>query len=106
MKLQKILRPEIEVEFIGVKGFFAALLAICKIGIKKANINFVIKTYLKGNAGTVKKHSFYVIPKYKLKSVEPYNSIYDNANKCVHCGAVIPEGRLSCPNCEKVSDTE
>lgn len=37
---------------------------------------------------------------------EAYNSIYDNANKCVHCGAVIPEGRLSCPNCEKGSDTE
>ena len=37
---------------------------------------------------------------------EAYNSIYDNANKCVHCGAVIPEGRLSCPNCEKGSDTK
>ena len=37
---------------------------------------------------------------------EAYNSIYDNANKCVHCGAVIPEGRLSCPNCESESDTE
>ena len=31
---------------------------------------------------------------------EAYNSVYDNANKCIHCGAVIPEGRLSCPSCE------
>lgn len=37
---------------------------------------------------------------------EAYNSVYDNANKCIHCGAVIPEGRLSCPSCESESDTE
>ena len=36
----------------------------------------------------------------KLEKLEHF-SIYDNANKCVHCGAVIPEGRLSCPSCEK-----
>lgn len=35
-----------------------------------------------------------------------YDSVHDNANKCVHCGEVIPEGRLSCPKCEKGSDTE
>ena len=31
---------------------------------------------------------------------EAYDSVYYNANKCVHCGSVIPEGRLICPNCE------
>ena len=29
-----------------------------------------------------------------------YDSVYNNANKCVHCGAVIPEGTLSCLDCE------
>jgi RNA polymerase-binding transcription factor DksA len=36
------------------------------------------------------------------KEVQAYNSAYDNANKCVHCGAVIPEGRLSCTKCENL----
>ncbi len=36
------------------------------------------------------------------KEVEKaYSSVFDNANKCVHCGEVIPEGRLSCPSCEE-----
>lgn len=37
---------------------------------------------------------------------EAYKGIYDNANKCVHCGAVIPEGRLSCPKCESEVEGE
>lgn len=36
---------------------------------------------------------------------QAYDSVYDNANKCVHCGEVIPEGSWSCPKCER-SDTE
>ena len=24
----------------------------------------------------------------------------ENVNSCVHCGEIIPEGRLSCPKCE------
>lgn len=74
MKLQKIQRPEIEIEFVGVKGFFAALLAICKVGIKKAHIDVLIKTHLKGNAGTVKRHYFYIVPKYKFKRVSKIES--------------------------------
>lgn len=31
---------------------------------------------------------------------QAYNSVYDNAEHCVICGQVIPEGRLICPNCE------
>ena len=35
------------------------------------------------------------------KEVEQaYSSVFDNANKCVHCNAVIPEGTLSCLDCE------
>ena len=26
-----------------------------------------------------------------------------NENRCVICGAIIPEGRQVCPNCEKKS---
>lgn len=27
--------------------------------------------------------------------------IMDNANRCVYCGEIIPEGRQVCPNCEQ-----
>jgi hypothetical protein len=37
---------------------------------------------------------------------QAYDSVYENADKCVHCGEVIPEGRMSCPNCERGVDTE
>lgn len=37
---------------------------------------------------------------------EAYSSVYDNVNKCVHCGSVIPEGRLSCKDCESEVDAE
>lgn len=70
MKIPKIMRPEIEVEYVGVKGFFAALLAICKIGIKKAHIDCQIKTLFHGNGGIVKRYYFYILPKYKFKRVQ------------------------------------
>ncbi len=73
MKLPKIMRPEIEVEYIGVKGFFSALLAICRVGIKKARINLQIATLtaqIHGvEGGKVKGKVFYIIPKYKFKKV-------------------------------------
>ena len=74
MKLSKIVRPEIEIEFIGVKGFFAALLAICKVGIRKGHFDYQIKIYKRGCAGTVKRHYFYAIPKYKFKRVSKIES--------------------------------
>lgn len=30
-----------------------------------------------------------------------YGSVFKNANKCVQCGGVIPEGRQVCLECEK-----
>ena len=73
MKLPKIMRPEIDIEYIGIKGFFAALLAICKVGIKKVRVNFQIATLtaqIHGvEGGTVKGKVFYIIPKYKFKRV-------------------------------------
>lgn len=69
MKLKKIFMPEIEIEFIGVKGFFAALLAVCKVGIKKASINYTIKDFPQWKCRNIKTHYFYVIPKYKFKRV-------------------------------------
>lgn len=73
MKFKKIFRPEIEVEYVGIKGFFSALLAICKVGlIKKSHIDykytFTAQTHgLEG--GTVRRHYYYAIPKYRLKRV-------------------------------------
>lgn len=78
MKLPKIQRPEVEIQFVGIKGFFAALQAICKVGlIKKAHINLQIKTFFNGNGGIVKRYYFYVIPKYKFKRVTEINESED-----------------------------
>lgn len=74
MKRSKIYRPEIEVEFVGVKGFIAFLIAICKVGlIKKVHIDLQIKTFTPKvhgvEGGTIKRIPYYIIPKYKLKKV-------------------------------------
>lgn len=80
MKLSKIIRPEIEVEFVGVKGFIAFLTAICKVGlIKKAHIDLQIKSFYGVEGGTVKRHYYYIIPKYKLKKVKKINESEDEA---------------------------
>jgi hypothetical protein len=68
VKLKRILRPEIEIKYVGVKGFFYALFAILKVGlIKKAHIEFEIKV-TKHNC-VPKRYWVYAIPKYKLKRV-------------------------------------
>ena len=73
MKMPKIIRPEVEVDYVGVIGFFAALIAVCRVGIKKAHVDCQIKTLtpkIHGiEGGTVKRYYFYVIPKYKFKRV-------------------------------------
>ena len=59
MKLSKIVRPEIEIEFIGVKGFFAALLAICKIGIQKWHFDYQFKIYKRGKEKSCRTNLFW-----------------------------------------------
>ena len=81
MKLQKIQRPEIEVEFVGVKGFLLFLKALCKVGlIKKAHIDYTIK--LCDYTGTVKRRYFYIIPKFKLKRVTKIDESESEENAC------------------------
>lgn len=37
----------------------------------------------------------------KSSNIQPNtNTVESNANTCVCCGEVIPEGRQVCPNCE------
>ena len=73
MKMPKIQRPEIEVEYVGVKGLFLVLIAICRVGIRKMHIDCTIKSFtpkIHGiEGGTVKRYYFYVIPKYKFQRV-------------------------------------
>ena len=73
MKLPKIMRPEVEVEFVGIKGFFAALLAVCRVGIKKAHVDYEFVTFTAVahgyDGGKIKRYYFYIIPKYKFKRV-------------------------------------
>lgn len=61
MKLPKIMRPEIDIEYIGIKGVFAALYAVCRVGIKKARINYQIATFTAQNCKNVCE------PKYKAE---------------------------------------
>lgn len=65
-----IIRPEFEIEYVGLVGFLLALYSIIfKIGIKKVYVNLAYSMY-NGNAGAVyKKIPYYVIPKYKFKRV-------------------------------------
>ena len=84
MKRSKIIRPEVEVEFVGVKGFIAFLIGACKVGlIKKVHIDCQYNTFsvqshgLEG--GTVKRLYYYAIPKYKLKKVKKIDKSEDEA---------------------------
>jgi len=83
VKMPKIMRPEVEVEYVGIKGFFAALYAICKVGIRKAHIDCQIKTFtpqLHGiEGGTVKRYYYYLIPKYKIRRVSELREGDNNA---------------------------
>ena len=54
MKLSKLQRPEVEVEFVGLKGFFEAVIKILRFGITKANVG---------------RYRFWIIPKYRFKKV-------------------------------------
>lgn len=69
MKLKKvqIIRPEIRVEYKGIRGLCAAVVAVLKVGIKRARCNIQIK----GNEhwGTVQVVTIYAIPKYEFKHV-------------------------------------
>ena len=69
MKLKKvqIIRPEIRVEYKGIGGLCAAVMAVLKVGIKRVRCNIQIK----GNEhwGTVKVVTVYAIPKYEFKRV-------------------------------------
>jgi hypothetical protein len=35
-----------------------------------------------------------------MPNVSLINGHIDNANRCIHCDEIIPEGRWHCPNCE------
>lgn len=60
MKLPKILRPEIEVEFYGLKGLLQALKICVRIGIKRVRVSCVLLNC------KFMTHKFIVIPKYKF----------------------------------------
>lgn len=80
MKRSKIYRPEIEVEFVGVKGFIAFLIGACKVGlIKKVHIDYQIKSFCGVEGGTVKRLYYYAIPKYRLKKVKKIDESEDEA---------------------------
>lgn len=79
MKIPKIFSPELEVEFVGIKGFLIALVTIFKLkgGIKRAHIDCQIKTLTAQShgvdGGIVKRCYFWVVPKFKFKRVAEIN---------------------------------
>lgn len=70
MKLKKVqvIRPEIKIEYRGIRGLYEALIAVLKVGIKSVRCNVQIK----GNEhwGVVQVITVYAIPKYEFKRVE------------------------------------
>lgn len=64
----EIIRPEIRIEYKGIRGLCEAVVAVIKVGIKRVRFNVQIK----GNEhwGTIKVITAYVIPKYEFKRVE------------------------------------
>lgn len=64
MKLPKVIRPDIEIEYKGAFGFLYALFCICRIGIKRMAVDIEFC----GEAA--RKWKFFVIPKYTLTKVE------------------------------------
>ena len=60
MKMQKVIRPEFEVEYRGFFGFLCALHAICSVGVKRAKISCMAG---KHNVNDIR---FWIIPKYKF----------------------------------------
>ena len=74
MKLKgvHITRPEVKVEYVGIRGLCAAVAAMFKVGIKRVKCNWQIK----GNEqwGIVQVTTVYVIPKYifeRVKDIPP-----------------------------------
>ncbi len=68
LKMRKIIRPEITIEYKGIKGLCIAIVSVIKVGIKRVRCNIQIK----GNEhwGVVKVITVYAIPKYEFKRVE------------------------------------
>lgn len=60
MKMPKVLRPEIDIEYKGIFGFLYAMFCICRVGIKQMSVDFAMCNQV------VAKRKFWIIPKYKI----------------------------------------
>lgn len=61
MKMPKVLRPEIEIEYKGIFGFLYAVFCICAIGIKRMSVDFTMLNQVVCN------RKFLIVPKYKIE---------------------------------------
>lgn len=71
MKIPKVIQPVFEIEYKNIQGFICAIYAIIRVGIKKAHIDCCINPC--SYKGTVKRHYFYIIPKYKFIKVKEWS---------------------------------
>ena len=62
--IRKIYRPEIQVEYESLAQIPLIVLAICKVGIKKVNVDITCGETVIGNLKVL------VIPKYQIKRVK------------------------------------
>lgn len=60
MKMPRVIRPEIEIEYKGVIGFLCALFCICWFGIRVMTVDV---TFLGEKVG---QYRLIVIPKYSI----------------------------------------
>lgn len=58
-KIPNVIRPEIKIEYSGIIGFFAAISAIVRVGIREV--------WFELNGKRIAKS--YIIPKYSLRSL-------------------------------------
>ena len=67
MKIPKIIRPEIELEYYGILGFLYAVYAVICVGIKRKKISYVIFEEKAKCIKGVEDVEHWIIPKYKFK---------------------------------------
>lgn len=76
MKMPKVLRPEIDIEYKGVLGFLYAMFCICRVGIKRMSVDFTMCNQIVCN------RKFWIIPKYKFtKKRFDGNNLQDGGNE-------------------------
>lgn len=67
-KKVQIIRPEVRIEYKGIRGLSEAIVTVLKVGIKRLRCNIQVKGI--EHYGIVQVITVYAIPKYEFKRVK------------------------------------